>query len=204
MKLHGNAALSWNGRRQPVKRIVAEGGRSRRRPRRRRERPLRTEVGEPFPAARRARATRSRLVAAGGHQDAAGAGRGDHGAPPPAVHCGRDRRAARNGAVDRLGDSHQTRNGQTRPARPARRGPLRANAARRARPPTSRSSAGSRAGRANAYVRHTTALKPPPRDRAGRRRRSVGWEYVHIAVDVGRPRFGGHGDVRQLPLFLLL
>ena len=35
-------------------------------------------------------------------------------------------------------------------------------------------------------------------DLAGRRRRTVGWEYVHVAVDVDRPRFGGQRLVRRL------
>ena len=39
-------------------------------------------------------------------------------------------------------------------------------------------------------------------DRHGLRRRTVGWEYVHVCVDVDRPRFGGQRLVRQL--FVLL
>jgi transposase len=47
-----------------------------------------------------------------------------------------------------------------------------------------------------------------PGHRVGERRdrrenRGAGHEYLHCVVDAGCPRFGGHGDVRQLRLFLL-
>jgi transposase len=40
-------------------------------------------------------------------------------------------------------------------------------------------------------------------DRAGTRRRKAGWEYVHVAVDVDRPRFRGQRMVRRLLAVLL-
>jgi hypothetical protein len=39
-------------------------------------------------------------------------------------------------------------------------------------------------------------------DAAGTRRRSAGWEYVHVAVDVDRPRFRGQRVVRQVVVLL--
>jgi hypothetical protein len=38
-------------------------------------------------------------------------------------------------------------------------------------------------------------------DAAGIERKTIGWEYVHVAVDVDRPRFGGQAVF--MPLFLL-
>jgi len=38
----------------------------------------------------------------------------------------------------------------------------------------------------------------------GRRTGIAGWEYVHVAVDVDRPRFRGQRVVRQLLVVLLL
>jgi transposase len=40
-------------------------------------------------------------------------------------------------------------------------------------------------------------------DAAGRPRRTVGYEYVHIAVDVDRPRFRGQRVVRRLVVLVL-
>src|SRR5256886_3960190 len=40
-------------------------------------------------------------------------------------------------------------------------------------------------------------------DLEGKRRRYVGYEYVHVCVDVDRPRFGGQQLVRRLVVLLL-
>ena len=78
MDLHANAALSWSGRRELARRVVDAGldadggGRGRRR-----QRPLRPQVGRPLSRGRPA-AARSVVGAASGRQsNCAGAGRGD-------------------------------------------------------------------------------------------------------------------------------
>ena len=80
MKLHGNAALSWNGRRQLAERVVDQGwtlsggGRGRRC-----QRALRCEVGRAGieRPAKPASFDRSSAPQAGRQPDQPGAGRGD-------------------------------------------------------------------------------------------------------------------------------
>ena len=119
------------------------------------------------------------------NRTAGGAGRGDRGAAAAAVHRGRDRRDARDGALDGLGDpdpasgwAGSAGSGSSQPVRYERSRPgelvhidvkklgrIQGGAGKRVR-----------GGRA--------ALQPAAyTDQAGRRRNSVGWEYVHIAVD---------------------
>jgi transposase len=44
---------------------------------------------------------------------------------------------------------------------------------------------------------------PRVTDGSGKTRLTVGWEYVHVCVDVDRPRFGGQRLVRRLVVLLL-
>ena len=105
-------------------------------------------------------------------------------AAPAALHRGRDRRDAGDGALDRLGDPDPARAG---PAWPA--GARASRSATSARGPaswsisTSRSSAGSRAAPANASAATPPAATARSRIDATASARTVGWEYVHIAVD---------------------
>jgi len=46
--------------------------------------------------------------------------------------------------------------------------------------------------------------RPRRNDGTGSRRGLTGWEYVHVAVDVDRPRFRGQRVVKQLLAVLLL
>ena len=56
--------------------------------------------------------------------------------------------------------------------------------------------AGKRAFASARRQRHN----PTRTDREGKRRHCVGYEYVHVCVDVDRPRFGGQSVVRRLLL----
>src|SRR6266496_270924 len=108
MRLHGNAALSWTGRRRLAERVVVEGwtltaaaeavGVS--------VRCARKWVGRYRLEGERGLA-RSFLGAEAGRQpDAGGAGAADRGPASAALHRRRDRRAAGDGALDRLRHPH--------------------------------------------------------------------------------------------------
>ena len=136
MNLHANAALSLKGRRKLCRRVVE------------RERTLAQAAEAAGVSVRCARKWVGRYRAEGElgllrsvlgaapdpAPDQRAAGRGDRRAAAVAVHRPGDRRGARHGALDRVGDPDQDRDGQARPARPRARRPLRARAARRADP----------------------------------------------------------------------
>ena len=115
--LHGNAALGWHGRRFLAQRVVVDGwtlaaaaeaagvsvrcarkwvGRYR----------LEGELG-----------LNDRSSAAGREPYRARPGRSDREAAPAAFHRRRDRRDARDGALDGVGDPDADRDGQAGPAR---------------------------------------------------------------------------------------
>ena len=172
MKLHGNAALSWSGRRRLAERVVVEGwtlraaaaaaGVSVRCARKwvGRYRELEGERGL------RDRSSAPRRVA---NRTLAGAGGGDHRPAPPALHRRRDRRGARDGALDRLGDPAPGRawagsadSGSSSPCATSAR--ARASSCTS----TSRSSAGSRAAPAGASAAAPQHYNRTYTDRDGR------------------------------------
>ena len=107
---------------------------------------------------------------------------GDRGAAPVADDRGRDRRDARDAALDRLGGPDADRDGQARPARArARRSATSATVRASWSTSTSRSSAASHGGAGHRVTgsRHYNASSPTARQAP----RRIGWEYVHVAVD---------------------
>ena len=186
MDLHGNAALSWSGRRELARRVVDEGwtltaaaeaaGVS--------VRCARKWVGRYRAGDRRLR--RSLIGAAAGREShAAGPGRGDRAAAPVADDRGRDRRDAGDAALDRLGGAQAHRD---RPARPdrarARRSATSARGRASSSTSTSRSSAASRRRRqARRRPRTQAATAAPHATRTATTAASTGWEFVHVAVD---------------------
>src|SRR6266511_2687788 len=103
---------------------------------RRRQPALRAEVGGQVPTRGRAWLARSVFGAeTSGQSDAGGAGGPDRGAAPSPLHRARDRRAARNGALDGLGDLDSARIGPARAARARAAASVRVLAPGRAPPP---------------------------------------------------------------------
>ena len=185
MNLHANAALSLKGRRELCRGVVE------------RERTL-AQAAEAAGVSVRAPvsglvATKPRersgfvigprrRVGSASHQRAAG--RGDRRAEAVAVHRLGDRRGVGDGALDRLGDPRQDRDGQARPGWPRARRAVRARASRRADPHRHQEAgriergAGARiTGMAN------RGSRPRRTDALGVSRQIAGWEYVHIAID---------------------
>ena len=185
MDLHGNAALSWSGRRELARRVVDAGlDAERRRPRPPVSACAVRGSGSAAIAAGDRAAARSLLgTAAGREPDRAGAGRGDRQAAAVADDGGRDRRDARDAALDGLGDPDPARDGPPRPARARAACPLRALTAGRARPHRRQEARPDPGRRRPARQRRRAALQPHRHRPDGRRPRIAGWEYVHIAVD---------------------
>jgi transposase InsO family protein len=185
MKLHANAALSLNKRRQLCSRVCGEDWSLA-------EAPEAAEVSEPTA---RKWVARYRAEGEAGLLDRPSTANRVHNRTPEdrieaicalrhPLYRRRDRRAARDARDHRLGDPHQ---GRARPARAARLGtapPLRAGASRRAHPHR-RQEAGRIQGGAGKRVRGGTHshYSRTFTDRAGKRRNTVGWEFVHIAID---------------------
>ena len=188
MKLHRNAALSWQGRRRLARRVVAEGwtltaaaeaaGVS--------VRCARKWVG-PLPGRGRARVCSIVRRRPGGSRTA----------PLPigsrrSWRCARLRMTAAE-IAETLGMAlstvsailTQVGDGPSRPDRARAADPLRALAAWRARPHRRQEARPYRGWRRQASLR-STATRPTTRSALtprARVRNTVGWEYVHIAVD---------------------
>jgi transposase InsO family protein len=185
MKLHGNAALSWSGRRRLAERVVGEGwtlaaaaaaaGVSVRC----------AQVGRALPPRRGARPLRSLLGTTASRQPHARRARRCHPRPQMAAHDGgRDRRDAHDAALDRLGRAHACGARPPRPDRP--RATLRYE---RSRPGELVHVDVKQLGRieGGAGKRVTAGIKRNPDrrrvDAAGIERKTIGWEYVHVAID---------------------
>jgi len=186
MDLHANAALSLNKRRLLARRVVEERWTLTKaaaaaevsvRCARKWVRRYRSE-GEFGPA-------RSLLGAGTGRQPhARRPRRGDRLPAPTALHGTRDRRVARHGALDGLGHPHAHRDGQARRLglEPARR-------YERARPGELVHVDVKRLGRiqGGAGKRVRDGLRKHYNrtftDRHGKRRKTAGWQFVHIAID---------------------
>ena len=181
MDLHGNAALSWSGRRELARRVVEQGwtltaaaeaaGVS--------VRCARKWVGRYRAGDRRLLIARRRR--AGSPIALPGAGRGDRRAAPAADDGGRDRRDAGDAALDRLGDPDPARPWPAGPDRTRAGRPLRALAAGRVDPRRRQEA------RPDPRRRPPDQRQPPARtgetETARQPPRRHGWEFVHVAVD---------------------
>jgi hypothetical protein len=171
MKLHGNAALSWTGRRRLAERVVVEGwtltpaaaaaGVS--------VRCARKWVGR-YPLEGPAGLARSLpAAAAAGEPNTGGSRAADRCHAPAALDRRRDLRAPRDGALDRLGHLDPARPRPAGTARARTTTPLRALAAGRARP-YRRQAARTDRGRGRQRglrKRAPTALQPRPQRSGG-------------------------------------
>jgi leucine-zipper of insertion element IS481 len=206
MKLHGNAALSWQGRRRLAERVVVEGW------------TLRAAAEAAGVSVRCARkwVVRYRLSGEQGLFDRSSAPRRVKNRTAPervaAIIALRRLRFTAAEIAETLGMALSTvsgiltRNGLGRLGRLGLEQPIRYE---RSRPGELvhidvkklgriEGGAGKRIrGGSSHSVRSFT-------DREGKRRNTVGWEYVHVAVDVDRPRLGGQRVVRQLVVVLPL
>ena len=187
MKLHGNAALSWQGRRRLAERVVVEGWSVK----------ATAEAAGVSVRCARKWVGRFRLEGERGLHDRSSAPRrvanrtsqervrGNHRPAPLALHRRRDRRGLGDGALDRVGGPRRAglgklgRIGLEQPMRYERRVPASSCMS------TSSDSAGSRAAPASvpsgaSAARGTAAVRPTSK---GVRRYQVGYECVHVCID---------------------
>ena len=207
MKLHGNAALSWRGRRRLAERVVVEGwtlaaaaaasGVSIRcarkwvgRYRLEGERGLRDRSSRPKRIANRTPEERIRLIVAMRRLRFTG--------PEIAELLGMAASTV-SGILTRSGLGRLGRLGLEQPLRYERSRPgelVHIDVKRLGR---IEGGAGKRAFGGE----HRRRYNSTSTDLEGKRRRSVGYEYVHVCVDVDRPRFGGQRLFRRLVVLLL-
>ena len=184
MKLHRNAALSWNGRRRLVWRVIEQGWTITAAAGSRRQHALCAEVDRAVPQRRRGGFARPLVGASPGREPNRSRARaGDPGAPSAAVYCRRDRRDAQYGALDRLRNPDAGGNGTTRPTRARAGDPLRALTPGRARAHRHQEARPDPGRRRLACPRRCAALQPHLHRQEWKVRNTVGYEYVHIAVD---------------------
>jgi transposase len=201
MDLHGNAALSWSGRRQLARRVVEQGWTLRAaaeaagvsvrcarkwvgRYRSEGERGLLDHSSAPRRVANRTPADRINAIVALRRLRMSGPEIAETLAMPLSTVSAVLRRAGL-GRLGRLGLEQPHRYERARPGELVH---------------VDVKQLGRIEGGAGKRVTGGIKRNPDRRrlDAAGRKRKVIGWEYVHVAVDVDCPHFGGQRWVRRL------